>query len=313
MENQQSTSERYLASKPVGLKRESPGMSLNERPKLRRMIGVNRQPSFMSQNMAIAIKTKIGNPWERYEKFLEVEDFVPGTLVHSKDGNFTERIVDVVKVHNEAWLSRLTSACHENIVSLHEAIYQNSTIFLFSEVMDVSLAQIFGSPRGRLQHYEVAAFCKEILKGLHYIHSEHKFAHGTLKAENILLSAGTAAVKIGKRTVGIFCTFTYPEVAGIGGSMLGRLGIGAAQRDLCALGLMITECLEPRTALNQGEVLVSEEWDSVLRDFQMQTQTKSAAALLQHDFIQRSPGPKCLVPYIRLARETTLKKVKVLT
>lgn len=68
---------------------------------------------------------------------------------------------------------------------------------MFYEMMDVSLAQIFGAPHGVLRHYEVAAFCKEVLEGLSYIHKQLKMAHGDLTAENVLLSSAEGAVKIG--------------------------------------------------------------------------------------------------------------------
>lgn len=34
--------------------------------------------------------------------------------------------------------------------------------------------------------------------------------------------------------------------------------------------------------------------------------------LIQHDFLQLSPGPSCLKPYIRFGREVAAKEVEVL-
>jgi len=45
-------------------------------------------------------------------------------------------------------------------------------IYIFYEVLDVSLAQVFATPLGQLKAYYIAAFCCEILTGIEYIYKK---------------------------------------------------------------------------------------------------------------------------------------------
>ncbi len=52
------------------------------------------------------------------------------------------------------------------------------------------------------------------------------------------------------------------------------------QNDIYSLGAIIVDCLEPGTALQNGEVLTF-DWDNVLDEFQKLTKTKTAKELLE--------------------------------
>lgn len=135
------------------------------------------------------------NPWERHRKSFKINQAGPGYIVHTNDSAFREGIMKAVKT-SRSELSKVITDPHKNFVYLHEAFYHDGQIFLLYEVMDISLAQIFGSPLGRLQVFEVAAFSKELLTGVQHIHDSLKITHGDLKSANILLSV-TGATKIG--------------------------------------------------------------------------------------------------------------------
>ncbi|QQK48371.1 Tyrosine-protein kinase, active site [Penicillium digitatum] len=95
--------------------------------------------------------------------------------------------------------------------------------------MDVSLAQVFSSPLGRLQLFEVAAFARELLTGIEYMHINLKITHGALSSNSVLLSV-TGAVKI----------------ANLGTAMIENNDATKDERDVEAVGMIIIECLEPK-------------------------------------------------------------------
>lgn len=144
----------------------------------------------------IPLRKEVSNPWDRYQEIFKMKQAGPGHFVHSKDDTFSEMIVKEVKVHSQTWLSRLSASSHKNIVHLREALYHNSAIYFVYEVLDVSLAQVFATPLGRLKAYEVAAFCYEILAGIEYIHNDLNVVHGDLSSEDVLLSTD-GSIKIG--------------------------------------------------------------------------------------------------------------------
>ena len=53
------------------------------------------------------------------------------------------------------------------------------------------------------------------------------------------------------------------------------------RNDIRSLSSMITECLEPHSALQGENRLVSDKWDSILREFQSLMEVKTAAELLK--------------------------------
>lgn len=170
-----------------------------DRQKLRRMIPVN-QPNTVSPPRAtvtVPLAKDESSPWDRYQTWMKLEQAGPAMAVYIKNSTFDERVAKEIKIHDKKQLKHIRPMEHCNIVKFHEALYYQGSVYLFYELMDVSLAQIFGTPLGTLLHFEVAAWCKEVLEGLNYIHTKLNSAHGDLSSRNILLSAGTAEVKIG--------------------------------------------------------------------------------------------------------------------
>ncbi|EEH20211.1 serine/threonine protein kinase [Paracoccidioides brasiliensis Pb03] len=253
--------------------------------KLRRMIPGSSQHCFSAE----------GNPWDQYQRSFNLPQAGHGILVHTKSVPFDERIFKQIEVKDKSFLSKLRPVSHRNIVTLHEAMYHEGRINVFYEVMDVSLAQIFRTPISALRPFEVAAFCKEILEGLDYIHSHLELVHGELSSESILLSTRPLALKI----------------ANIAAGMIKGSNSGTAQSDVESLGRIIVECLEPGTAARHGDALVLDTWDIGLREFQALTKKKTAKELLKHEFLRCSPGPSCLRRYVRVARESAPKDIEI--
>ncbi|KAJ6076658.1 hypothetical protein N7499_008639 [Penicillium canescens] len=147
------------------------------------------------QGAFTALSKTACNPWGRYRKSFKINQAGRGWVVHANNNTFSEAIIKEVKT-TKSELSRVITSPHKNFVELQEAIYYEGAIFLVYEIMDVSLGQIFSSPLGRLQLFEVAAFSREVLAGLEHIHKRLKITHGDISSSSILLSV-TGAVKIG--------------------------------------------------------------------------------------------------------------------
>jgi serine/threonine protein kinase len=191
------TTSNYLPPAP---KRALTEQESEQRPKragkLLRQIPVSTDGLSFATKLTTSLHVEAVDPWERYQKVFKMDQAGSGILVHSKDDSFREAVAREVKVHSKDWLLKLSTASHANIVILREALYDDGAITFFYEVMDVSLAQVFATPLGRLKPYEVAAFCSELLAGIDYIHDTLKLVHGDLNAETVLLTTD-GVVKIG--------------------------------------------------------------------------------------------------------------------
>jgi serine/threonine protein kinase len=119
----------------------------------------------------------------------------PGWIVHTKNATFSEAIMKQVESPKDE-LSKIISSPHDNLVPLQEVIYHEGTVYFIYDIMDVSLAQVFGSPLGRLQLFEVAAFTREILAGIEHIHKSLEITHGSFSSASVLLSV-SGNIKIG--------------------------------------------------------------------------------------------------------------------
>jgi serine/threonine protein kinase len=161
--------------------------------KLRRMAPINTDGLSFSRKV---FRKEAEDPWKRYRKVLQFDQASPALLVHRNDDSFWEFIVKEVKVNNKEWLQQVRDASHKNIVHLHKALYNDKAIFFIYKVIEVLLAQVFATLLGQLRHYEVSAFCFELLHGLDYIHNILRLVHGNINAGNVLLAIN-GIVKIG--------------------------------------------------------------------------------------------------------------------
>lgn len=166
---------------------------------------LQKGPQAIPKNVSSLLPRDVRNPWERYQKVFKIDQAGPGYIAHAKNNTFAEMIVKEVKAPSKDWLTKLTPTSNQNVVHLQEAMYNNGCIYLFYEVMDVSLSQAFATPLGRWKAYEVAAFSQELLNGLDYIHKSLGLVHGDMSAKSVLLSV-EGAVKIGNKPTKAPCT-----------------------------------------------------------------------------------------------------------
>jgi serine/threonine protein kinase len=83
----------------------------------------------------------------------------------------------------------MMSSCsqHPNILEYVEAFEWKSKIYIVTELLSCSLTQLVISRPGQVPENHLAYLCREILKGLAFLHSNHRI-HRDIKSDNILLS-----------------------------------------------------------------------------------------------------------------------------
>lgn len=161
----------------------------------------------------IPVPSDIQKPWSQYNPIMDVDQAGPAVLAHKR--NRGQKIVAIkeVKGCSKDLLRNLRTSSHENVLQMYAALFDEGSIFLVYDSMDVSqnvcLSDIIGTPRGSLDISEVATVCQSITKGLHHIHEDLKVAHGALRGEAILLHPKSGQIKIGMHHGGsgrFFCS-----------------------------------------------------------------------------------------------------------
>ncbi|KAF7177422.1 hypothetical protein CNMCM7691_005627 [Aspergillus felis] len=109
--------------------------------------------------------------------------------------------VKKLTVAGEVPVNRLSETCHHNIVNLREVFISERSIFFVYEKWGISLEEIHSlSPVFQLGEVEVATICREVLKGLQYMHKLLGITHGNLSLSNIHIMED-GSVKIGESMV----------------------------------------------------------------------------------------------------------------
>jgi serine/threonine protein kinase len=102
--------------------------------------------------------------------------------------------------HNRAPESQIQKTSHTNMANLIEAFDFKHTVWFVYEFdpFDIPLSVLCATPNINISEADIATICREILKGLQYIHEQLGLSHGSVHRKNILLShSGT--VKIGEK------------------------------------------------------------------------------------------------------------------
>ena len=85
---------------------------------------------------------------------------------------------------NEITLFALSK--HPNILEFFESFEYEKTIWIVSELLSCSLTELILDRPGKIPEYLIAYVCKEIIKGLSFMHSQHRI-HRDIKSDNVLL------------------------------------------------------------------------------------------------------------------------------
>lgn len=154
------------------------------------------------------------------------------------------------------------------VVICYQSFYDNGAISIILEYMDGgSLADLLKKVKKIPEKY-LAAICKQVLKGLIYLHHEKHIIHRDLKPSNLLINH-RGEVKITDFGVSVIMqttsgqantfigTYNYMSPERINGSQNGY----NYKSDIWSLGLILLECATgrfPYTPPDQGE-----QWESI--------------------------------------------------
>lgn len=217
----------------------------------------------------------------------------------------------------KAEIALMAKCRHPNIVSLVDAFHWNNTIWVAMEYCDGGTLRQFRQ-KADIDEPEIAYICREILKGLQYLHSRGQM-HRDLKGENVLLNL-SGEVKIAD--LGLAADAKTAAAAGIAGTpgfiapeMIKRTGYDT-KLDIWSFGCLVMEMVEGsapyrellpikrlmRTAISGAPGLKDpEQYSKAFRHFLsccLQTDPKlrySAAQLLHHSFLEQAIGKERIV------------------
>lgn len=103
----------------------------------------------------------------------------------------SERMED--QIINEIAIVQLSK--HPNIMEFVESYHYQGGIYMVIELLEITLTTIVDQTNGSLSERDILYLLREVLKGIHFMHGQHRI-HRDLKSDNILLSRD-GTVKIG--------------------------------------------------------------------------------------------------------------------
>ncbi|KAL4925803.1 kinase-like domain-containing protein [Aspergillus undulatus] len=229
------------------------------------------EPGPASKRLAAPALCKQGTPWSHFKICMQGD---PGKACLAYNIS-SPGIVVAIKQYRNTGIDKtqyLMEVCDTNVISILTVFVDQATIYIAYERMDVTLEQLHSSVN--LDEVDIGFICKEVLRGLWYIHRNLKVCHTRIRSNKIFLNT-QGSVKIGD----------------IGASLLEQHH-GSEQIDIKSVGWIMTEIMEPGSALaNPRSIHLAspDNWSSNIRHFQIQTQTQSAPELLQHVFLGSIP------------------------
>ncbi|KAA0055803.1 mitogen-activated protein kinase kinase 2-like [Cucumis melo var. makuwa] len=133
------------------------------------------------------------------------------------------------------------------IVVCYQSFYDNGSIYIILEYMDGGSLADFLKKVKKIQEPYLAALCKQVLKGLSYLHHERHIIHRDLKPSNLLINH-RGEVKITDFGVSAIMENTYQEA----NTFVGTYNYMSPERivgegydnksDIWSLGLILLEC-----------------------------------------------------------------------
>ena len=132
---------------------------------------------------------------EHYELLKEIGQGASGRVYVARDLKSKKKcalkaITPNSREQREIIINEITicsSSKHKNIVEFIEAFEFNGNIYIVTELLSLSLAQLVVNRPGQIPENLISYICQEILKGLAFLHSNHRI-HRDIKSDNILLS-----------------------------------------------------------------------------------------------------------------------------
>ena len=154
----------------------------------------------LRQDMREAVKILNDNPNKTYNKQRKLGEGAAGEVfecVHKKTGRRCAAKIaplsDLENVKQEIAMHALSK--HKNIVSYFETFQYKNELWMFIELMDGgSLTEILGK-NIRWGEPQIAYVCREMIKGLAFLHRQHRL-HRDIKSDNVLVNSD-GEVKLG--------------------------------------------------------------------------------------------------------------------
>ncbi|KAH3060269.1 hypothetical protein KXW16_001610 [Aspergillus fumigatus] len=218
-----------------------------------------------------------------YKRFWNIKQAGPG-IVAVKDVEPLPIVLIKERRTAKFVKTQLKKTSHKNVLSLLEFFQDSDKVTLVYEYEHsaVALARVSNIPNVVFSEGDIATVCREVLNGLHYIHSELKIIHGSLNCINVLLTM-TAEIKIGD-------------------SMLSGKTLRDHQCDIKAVGDIASD-LSDLSARPEGYGSlhrVPEKATHMTRQFIEKTTKATIQELLKHDFmlVATPSGSWSLKPHI---------------
>lgn len=168
----------------TGIRRKLSSALVNP-PAVRNSIMVETDPTiryvieseiFSSQNTTIY---SVSSTTDEYQYVLK--------RILPNDEEEKKLIIEEINIH--------LSAFHANILKYHASYWYNGYIWIVIEKFDCTLYQLLTSRAGFIPEKFMAYICKEVLKGLIYLHNNGRI-HRDIKSKNVILSEN-GDVKLG--------------------------------------------------------------------------------------------------------------------
>ncbi|KAL2801732.1 hypothetical protein BJX63DRAFT_154643 [Aspergillus granulosus] len=218
--------------------------------------------------------------WQKYHRFLEADQAGPGIIAHDHTIDHNIVVIKEIRFHaSESQRRHLYKVLNEkptNIVCLTDLFLNPLSVHAVYEPLEISMHHIQATSRRDITEIDLAIIGKELLQGLHYIHSELGIVYGQLNPKNVLLSYHSCHLKLAN----VACSILKPQQ-------------GDYSTDIAAVGRLLVSIKEPGTSGRNPDSLQLECSDDVgelCRTFIQSTRNLSISNLLKHEFLQKFPG-----------------------
>ena len=147
----------------------------------------------LRQDMREAVRIEKENPTKKYTKQRKLGEGAAGEVfecVSKKTGRKCAAKIaplsDLENVKQEIAMHAMSE--HPNIVSYFETFQYKNELWMFIELMDGgSLTEVLGK-HIRWGEPQIAYVCREMIKGLAFLHRQHRL-HRDIKSDNVLLNS----------------------------------------------------------------------------------------------------------------------------